>query len=1148
MSKIKKWLMEFNLNFTIILIWSVMVLVSAKTGELQSKPVSDAQGVFFEKMIRPLFFEKCVTCHGSKLQQGELRLDAAEHFRRGGKSGPVVVPGDSSSSLLMQLVQGKLDLQMPPTGPLNDREIKVLEKWIQDGAIWPENTEVRIQNTPEKSEIVFQPPDHPDLKKNLQVWLKAKFSKLKDGEALSSWPDISGHDNNLEVIKNGLQFIKISGVHEQPAIRFLEGNLVNFSKDLLKIRENPTFTTVFVGNFRLPTEGKSQYAKGLKGTSNRPFIISMAKMEGNQDLPTRFYLNGQKFPLLSNSKSSISDLESFLTGVLLNAWSVQGDLSEVVVYDKALSETELRSIEGYLAEEYDILMPWNVDEATVDFTEKEKSFWAFQPVIKYKTPNVNDKTWSTSWLDDFVLKKLEENGLQPAPPVDKRTLIRRLYFKLLGLPPTPQEVEDFVNDGSHDAYESLVERLLNSPHYGERWARHWLDVARYADTTAHDGNFVMRYAYRYRDYVIRSFNSDKPYDQFVFEQLAGDLMPGKSNLQTFIDRITATGFLILGPKALAEQDKEKLLFDIVDEQLDVIGRSFLGLTISCSRCHDHKFDPIPTADYYSLAGILKSTSTMDGVEAFTSKWQEWPLIHLLRKRFPEKISPPDYPPELNLARTGNVTQSSTHCEFSAEKAIDGVFNNYQQTEENDSAPWLEIKLGESGPIGLIVLWNRVDTDFKKLSNFQVSVLTNDHQLVWSEVFFPDGEKYPTPAEGFRICPPSGTKGQIIRIELLGSNKAKERYLHIAEAEVFSVGDCSKPPEDPLMVMAVKEGSQIPMRIMVRGNHENPGKLVPRRFLQILSHKENPVISGEQSGRLELAKAIANSNNPLTARVMVNRIWQWHFGTGLVATSDNFGKLGEKPSHPKLLDRLASYFVSSGWSIKQMHRLLLMSSTYKMQSSIRNPQAEVADANNRLLWKFPRHRLEVEALRDAMLAISGSLDRTMQGSIFDYEEKTDAVDHFLGLFSAANAGYEFEAYQSVRRSIYLPVVRNQLFPLFKIFDFADSNAVTSKRNDSTVATQALYMMNSLFVKKQASRFAERLLNLKVENENARINLAHLNTLGRLPSVIEKNQALTYLKRYNQNENNLSYKEQNFSLDAWSSYCQLLFGLNEFLYID
>ena len=1129
----------------VFLLLSVLMAASAVNASGQAS--DSARIEFFEKRIRPLLVEHCQVCHGPRLQQGGLRLDSAEFLRQGGQSGPAVAPGETEKSRLIQLVRGSGDLQMPPTGPLSESQISALEQWVRDGAVWPRPRAVRQQTTERQSGVVARFPSDGELAAGLRVWLKADAVQLKEGETFQVWQDASGRGNHWKVaaVVGGQgevaapEWIAESRVHDKPALRFKGRNRLQ-APDALPAAGSESAGTVFaVARFESQDNSNAAEGSGAAPGGKRPWIIAMTRRPGNANGADGLYLNGQE-------SDGFPAVRSLLNQVASGRISFRGDLAEVILYDTARAESERRSVEAYLGDKYDILLPWNPEETAAEFTEEEKSFWAFQPVTPGETPAVRDRAWPRSWLDRFILAKLEAQGLRPAPSADRRTLIRRLHFNLLGLPPEPGEVEAFVNDPSPQAYSNLVERLLDSPHYGERWARHWLDVVRYADTTAHDGNYIMRYAYRYRDYVVRSFNRDKPYDRFILEQLAGDLLSGDADWRAFRDRTVATGFLVLGPKALAEQDKKKFLFDVADEQIDVTGRTFLGLTLACSRCHDHKFDPIPTADYYSLAAIFKGTRTMADLE-FASKWQEWSLASELRKRYPDRFPAP----VPSLAPLGQASQSSTKCEATADKAVDGVFNNRQETGEGDSSPWWEVKLAESGPIGMVVLWNRVDAEFKRLSNFRVSVLTDERQEVWNRVFFPEGpdaEEFPTPAEGFRICPPRGTTGRIVRVELLGPREEETSTLHMAEVEVFADGDCSRPPADPLTVMAVKDGGPAPMRILVRGSHHNPGRLVPRRFLQILDRGRNGIVDSDQSGRLELARFIASPDNPLTARVMVNRIWQWHFGTGLVASSDNFGTLGDRPSHPALLDRLAAYFVESGWSVKQMHRLILNSSAYRMQSGVSNPAAEVADAANRLLWRFPRRRLEAEALRDAILALSGRLDRTMGGSIFDYKGKSAVDDYYRGLFSAGKGGYGFDAYRSGRRSLYLPVVRNQLFPMFQLFDFADSNAVTSRRGDSTVAPQALFLLNSPFVLEQARHFAEDLLAREGVDDRERVKLAHRKVLARPPSGRETEQALAYLSAYPEVQEAGRAKQAETRQEAWASYCQLLFGLNEFMYIE
>jgi hypothetical protein len=623
-----------------------------------------------------------------------------------------------------------------------------------------------------------------------------------------------------------------------------------------------------------------------------------------------------------------------------------------------------------------------------------KTFWAFQPVKDRSPPAIpqirNLESEIRNPIDRFILAKLEEQGLSPAPPADKRTLIRRATFDLTGLPPAPEEIDAFLADDSPDAFAKVVDRLLASPAYGERWGRHWLDVVRYADTTANDANAVMRYAWRYRDYVVDAFNRDLPYDRFVVEQLAGDLLPltpnpspprgegrrGEGDVRETARQVIATGFLMVGPKALAETDKEQTRMDIVDEQLDVTGRAFLGLTLGCARCHDHKFDPIPTADYYALAGIFRGTDPLMDENRNATMWQELPMV---------------------LAPGGK----------------------------------------------------------------------------------------------------------------------------------------------PERVMAPKDAGAVTLRVHLRGSRFKLGTPAPRRFPQVIASEMKP-LETKQSGRLELARWIASKDNPLTARVMVNRLWQHHFGTGLVATSDNFGTRGELPSHPELLDWLAARFVEGGWSVKAMHRLMTLSATYRQASA--TPQA--ADPGNRLLGHFPRRRLEAEALRDALLAVASNLDRRAGGpeaseALWKEAEKLDEKRGFAPNRMQANHPY----YDTPRRSVYLPVVRNAPADVLALFDGADANAVSAVRNETSVPAQGLYLLNNPFVRGQALHFARSLLK-ETTDDAGRVRSAYRRALGRPPTDDEISEAREYLDAYARRVR----VGTDARLAAWQSYCQMLFCLNEFLYVD
>ena len=555
----------------------------------------------------------------------------------------------------------------------------------------------------------------------------------------------------------------------------------------------------------------------------------------------------------------------------------------------------------------------------VEFTREQKSFWGFQPVVKQPIPKVRDSDWPQSPIDYFTLAKLEARGLRPARLADKRTLIRRATIDLHGLPPTPEEVVAFLADDSPKAFARVVDRLLASPRYGERWARHWLDVARYADSNGMDDNLAYADAWRYRDYVIAAFNKDKPYDQFVREQRAGDLLTtwGDENRD---ECLIATGFLMIGPKMLAEDDPVKQQLDIADEQLDTASRAFMGLTMGCARCHDHKFDPLLTADYYSLVAIFKSTETMLSFRV-DSKW--------------------------------NATALRT-----------------------------------------------VEDDYR-LSELEQTIDLHDNILV-------NGNREEISAEERK------QHEQLLE-------KAKEEYASIPKA------------------MAVTEGEVQDMPTLLRGNHLTPGQMVPRRFPRILAGEKQTPIGNQESGRRELAAWLASADHPLTARVMVNRIWKWHFGHGIVRSPDNFGRLGEPPDNQLLLDWLAIQFVESGWSIKTMNRLIMLSSAYQMSTAL-DPYAAQIDPENRLLWRMNRARMEAEAIRDSLLATSAQLDLTMGGSLLPYQS-------FLNLSGEGNAR-DPALYDSKRRSVYLPILRSALYEVFEAFDFSDPAVMNGRRSTTT----------------------------------------------------------------------------------------------------
>jgi mono/diheme cytochrome c family protein len=748
---------------------------------LHAAPPADPQAVeFFEKHIRPVLVSKCQSCHGTKRQQGGLRLDSHSGLLKGSDNGAVVVPGQPDKSLLVKAIRYDFDVQMPPKGKLPDEAIAHLTEWVKMGAPWPEET-------------------------------------------------------------------------------------------------------------------------------------------------------------------------------------VKSDVS-------SLSVADLR-----------------------------RTHWAFQPVRKPGLPPVKNPNWVKTPIDAFVLAGLEAKSLTPAAAADRRTLIRRVTLDLHGLPPTPEEVAAFENDLSPDAYARLIDRLLASPRYGERWGRHWLDVARYADSKGYVFTDERRYpfAYTYRDYVIRSFNEDLPYDQFVLQQLAADQLPLGEDKRP----LAALGFLTLGRRFLNN------LPDIIDDRMDVTMRGLQAMTIGCARCHDHKFDPIPQKDYYSLYGVFASS-----VEP-----KDLPLIAM---------------PE----------QTAELAEFEKELAKrKAEVEKYREEHKDELAK----------------------------------------------------------------------RNRKIRDNLRALQKKVDQWQVIAPAA---------PPR--AMVLIDKPTPETP-HVFLRGNPNNPGPEVPRQFLEVVAgEKRQPFRQG--SGRLELARAIADRTNPLTARVLVNRVWLHHFGAGLVRTPSDFGLRGDPPTHPELLDWMAATFMDNGWSIKRLHRLILLSNTYQQSSSC-DPRWLETDPDNRSLAHMNRQRLDFEALRDSLLSVAGRLDTTMGGR---------AVELTTAPFTT-------------RRTVYGFIDRQNLPGLFRTFDFASPDTSSPQRYTTTVPQQALFLMNSPFVIEQARHFLQRADVTAQSQDDAKIKRMYQIAYGRPAESDEIALGLRFLAEAQ--KSNETKREAN-PLSAWEQYAQVLLLSNEFGFVD
>ncbi len=921
--------------------------------------------------------------------------------------------------------------------------------------------------------------------------------------------------------------------------------------------------------------------------------------------------------------------------------------------------------------------------------ERGRRFWAFQPYRAHPLPKVSDRKWPSSWIDQFILAGLEAKKLKPAPPADKRTLIRRVTFDLTGLPPTPREVGAFLADDSPFAFEKLVDRLLASPHYGERWARHWLDLARYAETDGHEFDREKPNAWRYRDYVIRAFNDDLPYDQFIREQLAGDLLPSRRMAPgaTHWETPVATGFFGLHEERNAADDLAEVRAEKLDNQIDTLGRTFLGLTVVCAKCHDHKFDPISTKDYYALAGVLHGKQVIQVSLDAPSKIRETEEIAAQMEDVHRKIAQRVEPRQKALtAHSGHYLRAAVKLIATGCDPTDAELTHQAtaaKLNERLLRAWVE-ELNHAArepdhPL-YAVAWLARPPELERTFAERLDAV-REVLREWTEKSHPD---HPIHAErgdllvadfgmgsydGFRVDGPAfgaapvggvassfraGTNeftgiltsksiranGRYFHVRLAGMNDTTSRrqpgllrvalvgdgrdvsvvadgtgrfswktsgmdkmpgelaYIeivdrtktgHIQVDKVF-LSNAKEPPflgrapdartvalldgldsfdavlaayervfaegldprvplnavledeagaeraqllalaarlPEPAYGMVSVEDVPGNLQVHIGGNHMNLGEEVPRGFLTILGGGAFQ----EGSGRAQLAEAIADPQNPLTTRVMVNRIWKHHFGEGLVRTVDNFGLTGERPSHPELLDTLAARFVEGGWSIKKLHRAIVLSSTYRM-SSRADPKAVAVDGDNRLLHHMRVRRLEAESIRDAILAVSGGLDRTMFGEpvppyVSPYQD---------GRGKPVTGPLDGDG----RRSIYIGVRRNFVLPMFLAFDYPMTVTAIGRRGSSTVPSQALVLMNNEFVVKQAARWADRMLGGEPD-ERARIEQMFLAAYGRSADESEIGKAVRFV-----GEQARRYGEDG-SFRAWTDLAHVLINAKEFIFV-
>jgi cytochrome c553 len=821
--------------------------------------------------------------------------------------------------------------------------------------------------------------------------------------------------------------------------------------------------------------------------------------------------------------------EGFLRGSEYGPVMVPGDLEassfiEAIRYGdpdfgmppkEKLSDQEISDLEKWVA----MGAPWapEVDMGTVEMTpgnfeegqgteslnrdvdiEAGRNFWSFKAPVRHEAPIPHQEGWAQGAIDQFLLVAMEAANIAPVKDADDRTWLRRITFDITGLPPTPNATAAFLSDKSEQRDARVVDRLLASEGYAERWGRHWLDVARYAESSGKEQNVLYPHAWRYRDWVLKAFEQDMPYNRFLQLQLAGDLTPVSDSTEMAWNQI-ATGYLAIGSKGHANRNRVEFQLDMVDEQIDAMSQGMLGLTVSCARCHDHKFDPIPTKDYYALAGIFYSTETHFGTLRSPGNNQSSDLIPL-----PEGVAMPNGPTMdadlQRLVKRGPRRGGNTPPQGQGTESMEGSKMDEASSDEPS-----------------------MSDDDKREAARRTAQLTRRR-----------------------------TQQQGVLDDLRSRFDESGRAL----------------PTN-LLAMGVSEGEPRDIAVLERGELDRPGEVVHRNMPQVLRAVDMPAVT-QGSGRLELAQWVASSDNPLTARVWANRVWLHLFGTGLVSTPDNFGAAGQIPTHPELLDWLATELVAKGWSTKALIREITLSRAYRLSS--RSAQAaEAIDPDVRLLWRMPKRRLESEALRDAMLTVSGSLSTA--------KPVGSPTGTFEGLLRNEQIAKLLLREQNVR-SVYLPNPRGFTMETLAAFDAPDSDFVTGDRDETTVATQALFLMNDTEVLRLSDAFAQRLLGIE-GNEKDQIRAGFELAYGRPPTSIESKAVRSFLRDYAREAETTIDKEsaqdsgrgnarqsarrrarerardasngvlapiQDPKLAAWSAFAQSLFQSAEFRILD
>jgi Protein of unknown function (DUF1549)/Protein of unknown function (DUF1553)/Planctomycete cytochrome C len=976
----------------------------------------------------------------------------------------------------------------------------------------------------------------------------------------------------------------------------------------------------------------------------RPLLVEHCqKCHGAKKQESGLRLDHREMMLAGGDRGAAVDLADVEASLLLKAVRHEGDLK---MPEKKLPQQAMIDLVEWIRRG----APWPVESKTTatvrsgPITKEERLFWSLQPPREALLPEVKDSSRASTPMDRFITAAWEKHGLTPSMPADQRTLLRRATFDLTGLPPELEEVKAFLADESPDAFAKVVDRLLASPAYGERWGRHWLDVVRYADTAGETADYPVREAYRYRNYVVETLNRDKPYDEFVREQIAGDILARSAPREKYAELVTATGYLAISRRF--GFDSENYHHLTIQDTIDTLGQSFLGLTLGCARCHDHKFDPVTMSDYYALYGIFESSryafpgseqkqrvramAPLLPPEEAAAAWQKYDdrfavlakQLEAAKQGVPSVkvrslddidgdfelqgvsaggsrgvlVPPWTYAgeplitngaqsPLKNVYRGGAVgamlpggegehsiaqaipaslakEAKSLHIvfDFRLTPAQAGSQGEYRFFVGNGArTPAAEIYISSEA---IFVRSGDEVKEVRKLKPghwYQAQLHLDLAAETWRAVIASPGD--PFTSDPLKLA--GGFRGEVnhLAIDARGHLPGPRPMLEIdniaASRVPFPSVDSSLPalpmPEGEVQVpqvlaelnpllengpcelaYAVVEGTPVNTRIQKRGEPSKLGDEVPRRWLDVLGGdllaKDNA-----GSGRLELANWLTRPENPLTARVMVNRIWQHHFVQGLVATENDFGTRGSRPSHPELLDYLASRFQADGWSLKKMHRRIMLSSVYQLSSG---EPATTTDPANQFLSHYPRQRLDAESLRDSLLWLGGNLDRSV-----GKEQPFPAIATWG--FTQHNP---FTAvFDSPRRSIYLMTQRLKRHPYLALFDGADTNASTPRRQDTTVPTQSLFLMNDPFVHEQSVGLARRIL-ASAADEPPRIRLAYEMILTQEPSVDDLAADRVFLAQYRQLLASSNFPDDQREVVAWSALMRTLFTRNEFLFVD